>query len=96
MLGDHYAKNQKYLGAYYKTIENYQHALWKGLSLTQDDCMRRNIIKTLICIFHLDYDQIEDCYQINFKDYFFEDLQLLQPMIIDSLVIVNKKTTNYP
>lgn len=91
MLGDHYAQNQKDLNAYYQAIENHQHALWKGLSLTQDDCIRRDVIKTLICNFHLDYGQIEDCYQIDFKNYFSADLQLLQPMIADGLVIVGQK-----
>ena len=91
MLGDHYAQNQKDLNAYYQAIENHQHAIWKGLSLTQDDCIRRDVIKTLICNFQLAYIDIEDRYQIDFKDYFFMDLQLLQPMISDGLVIVGQR-----
>lgn len=91
MLGDHYAQNQKDLSAYYQAIEKHQHALWKGLSLTQDDCIRRDVIKTLICNFQLVYSEIEDRYQIDFKDYFFVDLQLLQPMIVDGLVIVGQR-----
>ncbi|HGJ5857185.1 oxygen-independent coproporphyrinogen III oxidase [Arsenophonus nasoniae] len=91
MLGDHYAQNQKDLNAYYQAIENHQHAIWKGLSLTQDDCIRRDVIKTLICNFQLVYSDIEQRYQIDFKDYFFADLQLLQPMIADGLVIVGQR-----
>ncbi|MFV9996979.1 MAG: oxygen-independent coproporphyrinogen III oxidase [Arsenophonus endosymbiont of Dermacentor nuttalli] len=91
MLGDHYAQNQKDLNAYYQAIESHQHALWKGLSLTLDDCIRRDVIKTLICNFQLDYGVIEDRYQIDFKNYFFADLQLLQPMIIDGLVNVGER-----
>lgn len=91
MLGDHYAQNQKDLDAYYQAIENHQHAIWKGLSLTQDDCIRRDVIKTLICNFQLVYSDIEQRYQIDFKGYFFADLQLLQPMIADGLVIVGQR-----
>ncbi|HGJ5860564.1 MAG TPA: oxygen-independent coproporphyrinogen III oxidase [Arsenophonus nasoniae] len=91
MLGDHYAQNQKDLNAYYQAIENHQHAIWKGLSLTQDDCIRRDVIKTLICNFQLVYSDIEQRYQIDFKGYFFADLQLLQPMIADGLVIVGQR-----
>lgn len=59
--------------------------------MTQDDCIRRDVIKTLICNFQLVYSDIEQRYQIDFKDYFFADLQLLQPMIADGLVIVGQR-----
>nr|ELR5115365.1 oxygen-independent coproporphyrinogen III oxidase [Providencia stuartii] len=86
MLGDNYAQNQKDLKTYYAQVEEQGHALWRGLVLTDDDCLRRDVIKTLICNFQLDFAQIEALYPIDFKAYFSEDLQLLQPMAEDGLV----------
>lgn len=54
--------------------------------LTEEDCLRRDVIKALICNFRLDYSQIEKQYNLDFKTHFAEDLQLLQPMADDGLV----------
>ncbi|MFK3926831.1 oxygen-independent coproporphyrinogen III oxidase [Serratia liquefaciens] len=86
MLGDSYAQNQKELKVYYSSVEVQGHALWRGLAMTEDDCLRREVIKTLICNFKLDYLAIERQFDINFADYFAEDLQLLAPFERDGLV----------
>ncbi|HHR5956613.1 TPA: oxygen-independent coproporphyrinogen III oxidase, partial [Providencia alcalifaciens] len=61
-----------------------------GLVLTDDDCLRRDVIKTLICNFQLNFAQIEALYPIDFKTYFKEDLELLKPMAEDGLVEVSE------
>lgn len=91
MLGDNYAQNQKDLKTYYAQVEEQGHALWRGLALTDDDCLRRDVIKTLICNFQLDFAQIETIYPIDFKSYFKEDLELLKPMAEDGLVEMTDK-----
>ena len=91
MLGDNYAQNQKDLKTYYAQVEEQGHALWRGLALTDDDCLRRDVIKTLICNFQLDFAQIEAIYPIDFTSYFKEDLELLKPMAEDGLVEITDK-----
>ena len=91
MLGDNYAQNQKDLKTYYAQVEEQGHALWHGLALTDDDCLRRDVIKTLICNFQLSFAQIEELYPIDFKSYFKEDLELLKPMAEDGLVEITDK-----
>lgn len=86
MLGDHYAQNQKDLKTYYAQVEERGNALWRGLVLTDEDCLRRDVIKTLICNFRLDYSEIESLYNLDFKAHFAEDLQLLQLMADDGMV----------
>ncbi|MEX0444636.1 oxygen-independent coproporphyrinogen III oxidase [Xenorhabdus sp. SGI246] len=90
MLGDSYAQNQKDLKTYYAAVETQEHALWRGLNLMQDDCIRRDVIKALICNFRLNFADIEQCYGVNFTDYFAEDLQLLVPLAEDGLVKVTE------
>lgn len=86
MLGDSYAQNQKALQAYYSDVEQRGNALWRGLTLTEDDCLRRDVIKALICNFALDFAAIEAQWPIVFEQYFSEDLALLAPLIADGLL----------
>ena len=86
MIGDSYAQNQKDLKTYYQQVKNQGSALWRGLSLTRDDCIRRDVIKALICNFRLMKTDIEAHWDITFDDYFAEDLALLQPLADDGLV----------
>ncbi len=89
LLGDTYAQNQKELKHYYTAVETQGIALHKGLVLTQEDCLRRDVIKQLICNFKLDYQPIERQYGIDFRQHFAEDLVLLQPLAQDGLIEIN-------
>ncbi|MDG6894771.1 oxygen-independent coproporphyrinogen III oxidase [Volucribacter amazonae] len=89
LLGDTYAQNQKELKHYYTAVEKQGTALHKGLAMTQEDCLRRDVIKQLICNFKLDYCWIENLYQIDFKQHFAEDLTLLAPLAEDGLIEIN-------
>jgi len=86
MVGDSYAQNQKELKKYYAQVDDMRHALWKGVSLDQDDLIRREVIKQLICNFKLDTRTIEQAFNLKFDQYFKEDLQLLKTFIDDELV----------
>ncbi|WP_426608191.1 oxygen-independent coproporphyrinogen III oxidase [Pantoea anthophila] len=86
MVGDSYAQNQKDLNSWYSSVEQQGNGLWRGVALTRDDCLRRNVIKTLICHFSLDFAATEAQWGICFHDYFAEDLALLKPLIADGLV----------
>ncbi len=86
MVGDSYAQNQKELKKYYAQLDEHHHALWRGVGLDEDDLIRREVIKQLICNFTLDTKVIESQFNLNFDHYFSEDLQLLQTFINDELV----------
>lgn len=86
MVGDSYAQNQKDLNSWYSSVEQQGNGLWRGVALTRDDCLRRDVIKTLICHFSLGFAATEAQWGICFHDYFAEDLALLKPLIADGLV----------
>ena len=86
LLGDTYAQNQKDLKTYYAHVEANGIALHKGLAMTEEDCLRRDVIKQLICNFKLVYAPLEKQYNINFKQHFAEDLALLAPLAADGLL----------
>lgn len=91
MMGDSYAQNQKELKKYYEQLEDKRHALWKGVVLDNEDNLRREVIKALICNFKLDKTQIEKQFNLNFDQHFAEDLALLKCFIDDQLVLEDDK-----
>lgn len=91
MLGDTYAQNEKDLKTYYANVERDGNALWRGLEMNDDDCLRRDVIKALICHFALDFADIEQRYGIDFHTYFADDLALLAPLAKDGLVDVSQQ-----
>ena len=91
-IGDSFSQNIKELKAYYQAIETQQHAQIKGVSLSQDDIIRGEVIRELMCNLFLDKSQINEKYKINFDDYFADDLPLLNSFIEDELV---ENTTDF-
>ncbi|WP_299687080.1 oxygen-independent coproporphyrinogen III oxidase [uncultured Vibrio sp.] len=89
MVGDTYAQNQKELKKYYAQVSDLRHALWRGVALDDDDLVRREVIKQLICNFKLDKTMIESEFSVSFNHYFKQDLELLQTFIDDELVEVD-------
>lgn len=85
-IGHCYSQNQKKLSDYYQQIETLGHAQWRGVALNEDDLIRREVIKQLICNFKLDKRVIAEKFSLDFDQYFAEDLQLLQTFINDQLV----------
>ncbi|MGF1779578.1 oxygen-independent coproporphyrinogen III oxidase [Vibrio nomapromontoriensis] len=92
MIGNSYAQNQKELKKYYAQVNELRHALWKGVVLDNDDLIRREVIKQLICNFKLDVTSIEQGFGVKFTQYFAEDMKLLQTFIDDELVTVGESS----
>lgn len=91
MLGDSYAQNRKALNEWYAGVEQQGSALWRGLTLTEDDRLRREVIKQLICNFTLDFAAVEAQWPIVFEDYFADDLAQLAPLVAEGLVCYERR-----
>lgn len=85
-IGNSFSQNIKDLMPYYQAIEAQGHALAKGVTLSQDDIIRGDVIRELMCNYYLDKDKINQKYGINFNQYFAQDLPLLNTFINDELV----------
>jgi oxygen-independent coproporphyrinogen-3 oxidase len=86
MVGPSYAQNARTLEEYYGRIDAGQLAVSRGLVLSDDDLLRRDVITRLICNFALDFDQFETAWQIDFAAYFSAELELLEAMGRDGLL----------
>lgn len=86
-----YSQNVKTLDEYYAAIQENRLPIQKGISLTDDDMLRKHIIEQLMCNFKLDYEKIEKKYNIDFKIYFRTELKALQKMHDDKLLEIKEK-----
>ncbi len=84
-----YAQNVKELPAYYAAIGNGRLPIERGYRLDEDDHIRRHLITRLMCDFEINKPAIEKECNINFDDYFADELPDLEPMIFDGLVKVS-------
>ncbi len=88
MVGDVYAQNEKNMDAYEAALERGRLPIARGIRLTPEDRLRRDVIQTLICDFALDFAAVEERWGIRFAEHFAPELGALQPMQDDGLVEV--------
>ncbi|MHC5826726.1 MAG: oxygen-independent coproporphyrinogen III oxidase, partial [Nostoc sp.] len=74
----------------YQTLAAGALPVSKGIKLTQNDIIRRDVIMGIMSHFQLHKQDIENKYQINFDEYFSEELEALKPLEADGLVSLSK------
>lgn len=92
MLSSLYVQNHKTLPEYYKALDEGHLPTMRGVALTEDDRLRREVIVELMCNFVLKKRIVEEKYGIVFDDYFAQSITELQPFVEDELVIINSDT----
>ena len=88
-IGNHFSQNAKTLEAYEQALDQDQLPIEKGITIDNDDLIRKDIIMALICQFRLSFDSIEQAHNIVFKDYFAAELASLAGLQGDGLVTVD-------
>ena len=88
-MGDCFAQNHKELNRYYEAIDAGRLPIARGVFLSEDDRIRAEVIKQLICHFRLDFAAIERQFAIDFADYFADELKALQSMATDGLLALD-------
>ena len=84
-VGDSYVQNLKTLPEYYGALDRGELAVHRGLRLTRDDVIRRDVIQQIMCYGVLDFDATAARYGIDFGSYFAAELRALEPMVADGL-----------
>ncbi|WP_165987480.1 oxygen-independent coproporphyrinogen III oxidase [Caballeronia sp. SBC1] len=88
-VGDVYAQNAKDMAGYAAAIDRGELAIARGVRLSADDRLRRDIISEIMCQFSLRFDALEAVYGIRFETAFASELERLKPLEADGLVKVN-------
>ncbi len=92
MVANCYAQNLKTMDDYYARIDAGELAVFRGVSLTDEDILRREVINQLICNFVLRMPVIEKQFGIDFRSYFSKEMDELQPMQEDGLINISNDT----
>ncbi len=85
-VGDSYSQNKRTLEEYDASINNNELPVFRGITLDEDDKIRRKVITKLICHFSLDIPEIEKELNINFSQYFADVYPKLDQFSIDNLL----------
>lgn len=90
MVQNVYTQNHKRLGDFYRAIDRGELPLEKGVTLNNDDILRRSIIRSLMCQFELSQPEIEAKYHLtcdrDFAKYFAQESLQLQQLELDGLI----------
>jgi oxygen-independent coproporphyrinogen-3 oxidase len=92
MVGPCYAQNMRSLDDYYQRIDSGRLAVFKGIELSRDDQIRRDVITRLICHFSLQMADVEAQWGIDFHHYFADELLKLEGMQEDGLVEIRSQS----
>jgi len=88
-VGATYGQNRRELDEYYSDIDAGRLPVFRGIELSRDDEIRRDVITRLICHFKLDFSEVERAWGLNFQDYFGRDLAKLEGMQADGLLEID-------
>ncbi len=86
----YYAQNTKDMKAYEDAIESGKLPFERGVELSEDDYIRKQVIMELMANFSIDIKRVESELGINFKEYFADSLESLNEFIEEGLVTLSE------
>ncbi|MFZ0790543.1 MAG: oxygen-independent coproporphyrinogen III oxidase [Chromatiaceae bacterium] len=87
-----YGQNRRALEEYYADIDSGRLSVFRGIELSRDDQIRRDVITRLICHFELSIPDVEHRWGIDFVHYFAGALDRLAAMVDDGLLALDAGT----
>lgn len=90
LADDYYSQNFYEQNLYRKALDDNKFPIYRGIKLSDNDKIRRDVVKTLRTYFEIDFNEFEEKFKINFKEYFKDSLENLQEHSKDELVIIDK------
>ena len=88
LLESSYAQNSRVIDEYYAKLDKAVFPVFRGLKLTEDDLIRRDVIQSIICNFYLDFNVIEKKYAVLFHTYFKEEIEALTVFVNEGIIIL--------
>tara|TARA_B100000787_G_scaffold155781_1_gene131478 strand:+ start:4650 stop:6059 length:1410 start_codon:yes stop_codon:yes gene_type:complete len=76
---------------YREAIDNGQFPIYRGIKMSKDDSIRREVIRHIRTFFHVEFDFFEKKHNLNFKNYFEKELKNIKTFVNDGLVEVHEK-----
>tara|TARA_B100000745_G_scaffold134683_1_gene88031 strand:+ start:10016 stop:11395 length:1380 start_codon:yes stop_codon:yes gene_type:complete len=87
-----YSQNYKTLDAYYSALDDNKLPTWRGCNVSREDDLRKDIIMSLICNFHLSFEDINQKYHIKFNQKFQPELLELKEFESEGLIRIGENS----
>lgn len=90
-IGDYYLQNQVTIESWQQALDQQQMPTMKVLQTSAEDKLRRQIITSLLCHLHCDFDTLDADHGVDSRTLLKNDLEALAPMVADGLVEVDQQ-----
>ena len=87
-VGDCYAQNLKDIPTWQSVVAEGKLPIWRGISLTTEDRLRRSVIESIMCHGEVNFETYESNFAIDFHDHFALELSQLEQLEADGLIEV--------
>ena len=85
-IGNVFAQNSVTTMEYESLIESGTLPIRKGIAVDDDDLLRAEVIQALMCYDTLDYDAFGRQHDVDFREYFADEIKRLGPLADDELI----------
>jgi len=86
---DYYVQNFYEISSYKKALDKGLLPCFRGLKLSEDDKIRQHATQQIRSYFKLDFKNFKEQFNIQFKDYFLEEIKYLDEFVKDGLVVIS-------
>lgn len=90
-IGDAYSQNRRDPAGHAAALVAGELPVWRGVELTADDRLRRDVIQEVMCRGAVNFAAIEERHGVVFRQYFRDALRQLAPLEADGLVAVQRE-----
>ncbi len=90
-VGNSFSQNQKDIRDWQALINADKLPVWRGIGLSGEDRLRREVISAIMCQGRLNFSEIEQEFGIDFTDHFALELDSLRSLQDDGLVEISEE-----
>jgi oxygen-independent coproporphyrinogen-3 oxidase len=90
-VGNSFVQNHKDIRDWQAVLDRNELPVWRGLGLSSEDKLRREVIAAIMCQGYVNYADFEERFDIDFSDHFALELASLKPVEEDGLVELNEQ-----
>ena len=91
-VGNSFVQNRKDIRDWQAAIEAGRLPVWRGLGLSGEDRLRREVISAIMCQGYVGFDEIERKFGIEFEDHFALELASLKTLQDDGIVELTERS----
>ncbi len=91
-VGNSFVQNLKDIRDWQSALETGELPVWRGLSLSAEDRLRREVISAIMCQGFVQFSEFEQKFGVDFNDHFALELKSLKPLEVDGLIELSEGT----